>query len=117
MAARGLGLLHAGRHDGATATTWLAEATARSNRAPDRYQWVHAHALDAAVTDAVARGDADRARPLADALAALAARCEMRELVVRAQVHRHRLGDPTALTTARLLATNVDNPALSALLV
>jgi DNA-binding SARP family transcriptional activator len=117
MAARGLGLLHAGRHDGATATSWLAEATARSNRSPDRYQWVHGHALDAAVADAVARGDADRARPLADALAALAARCEMRELVVRAHVHRHRLGDPTALATARLLAAGVDNPALGALLV
>jgi len=116
MAARGLGLLHAGRRDGATATSWLAEATARSNRTSDRYQWVHGHALDAAVTDAVARGDADRARPLADALAALAARCELRELVVRAQVHRHRLGDPTALAAARLLAKDVDNPALAALL-
>jgi DNA-binding SARP family transcriptional activator len=116
MAARALGLLHAGRGDGTAATSWLAEATLRANRAPDRYQWVHAHTLDAAVTDAVARGDADRARPLAGALAALAARCEMRELVVRAQVHRHRLGDGTALASARLLAADVDNPALSGLL-
>jgi hypothetical protein len=40
----------------------------------------------------------------------------MRELVVRAHVHRHRLGDPSALTTARMLATNIDNPALGPLL-
>jgi hypothetical protein len=40
----------------------------------------------------------------------------MRELVVRAQIHRSRLGDPSALATARILATSIDNPALAPLL-
>jgi hypothetical protein len=40
----------------------------------------------------------------------------MRELVVRAHLHRSRLGDPAALATAWLLAAGIDNPALAALL-
>jgi hypothetical protein len=40
----------------------------------------------------------------------------MRELVVRAHLHRSRLGDPTALASARLLASSIDNPALARLL-
>ena len=116
MAARAMGLLHAGRGDGAAATTWLAEATMRSTRSPDRYQWVHAHVLDAAVTTALEAGEPERARPLVGALAALAARCDLRELVVRSQVHRHRLGDEGALASARRLAGEIDNPALGALL-
>jgi DNA-binding SARP family transcriptional activator len=115
MAARGLGLLHAGRGDGATAASWLTEATARAKRQPDRYQWVHAHVLDAAAGNAAANGDTERARSLAGALGALAARCDLRELLVRAWVHRARLGEPEALATARLLGDGVDNPALAAL--
>ena len=49
-------------------------------------------------------------------LASLAARCDMRELVVRAQLHRGRLGDATALAAARLLAADIDNPALASML-
>ena len=40
----------------------------------------------------------------------------MRELVVRSQLHRYRLGDRSALASARLLAEDIDNPALSDLL-
>jgi hypothetical protein len=47
----------------------------------------------------------------------LAARCDMRELVVRAHVHRYRLGEKTALASARLLGADIDNPALSRLLL
>jgi hypothetical protein len=116
MAARGLGLLSAARGDGATATAWLAEARARSTRTSDRYQWVSAHVLDAVVGVALDQGDQAEAARLVDALASLAARGDMRELVVRAHLHRSRLGDPSALATARLLATDVDNPALEPLL-
>ncbi len=49
-------------------------------------------------------------------LGALAARGEMREQLVRTQLHRHRLGDGGALGTARVLASDIDNPALTALL-
>jgi hypothetical protein len=40
----------------------------------------------------------------------------MRELAVRANLHRARLGDESALTAARLGAASIDNPALQALL-
>lgn len=116
VAARGLGLLAARQGDHEGATEWLGEATARSIRVPDRYQWVHGYVLDAAITTALGRDDHRRAAPLVANLGSLAARCDMRELVVRAQLHRSRLGDPKALTTARVVAADIDNPALADLL-
>lgn len=116
MAARGLGLLNACRGDHVAATKWLGEAAFRSNRVPDRYQWVHAYVLDAVISTALDHDDQDRARPLVASLASLAARCDMGELVVRAHVHRSRLGDQTALASARLLGAHIDNPALTQLL-
>jgi tetratricopeptide (TPR) repeat protein len=116
MAARGLGLLHATRGDHATATAWLAEAHLRCNRVTDRYQWVSAYVLDASVAAALDRHDQAGAHRLVDTLASLAARGDMRELVVRAHLHRSRLGDPAALASARLLAAGIDNPALTHLL-
>jgi hypothetical protein len=68
------------------------------------------------VAVAVDRHDHARAGRLVDGLSALAARGGMRELVVRAHLHRSRLGDPTALASARLLASSIDNPALAGLL-
>ena len=112
MAARGLGLLHAQRGDRDTADRWLSEAATRSIRLPDRYQWVHAHVLDTRITTAIEDDRPDRAEPLVNALETLAGRCEMRELVVRALVHRHDLGDRNALPAARLLGADIDNPAL-----
>jgi hypothetical protein len=116
MAARGLGLLNAARGDPAKATAWLSEARTRCNRTTDRYQWVSAHVLDTNITVALDHGDDAEATQLVDALASLAARADMRELVVRAHLHRTRLGDPSALATARLLAAGIDNPALTPLL-
>jgi hypothetical protein len=116
MAARGLGLLHADRGDHDAAAKWLAEAAFRSTRLPDRYQWVHAHVLDTMIGTAIDRGDRDRAGPVISTLATLAARCDMRELVVRAHLHRSRLGDRAALGCARLLGAEIDNPALTNML-
>jgi DNA-binding SARP family transcriptional activator len=116
MAARGLGLLNATIGDGATATAWLAEAHTRCNRVTDRYQWVRGYVLDAMIATALDRHDQAEAGRLVDTLALLAARGEMRELVVRAHLHRTRMGDPTALAAARLLAGGIDNPALAGLL-
>jgi DNA-binding SARP family transcriptional activator len=116
MAARGIGLLHAGRGDQVAATAWLGEASTRCTRVPDRYQWVHAYVLDATVGHALDRADRVRARPLVAALASLAARCDMREMVVRAHLHQYRLGDRAALASARMLAEDVANPALTDLL-
>jgi hypothetical protein len=44
----------------------------------------------------------------------LAARGDMRELVVRAALHRMSLGDPGGLESARLLGETIDNPVLHA---
>ena len=84
MAARGLGLLSAARGDHPGATAWLAEARTRCNRTSDRYQWVSAHVLDAVIGIAIDQDDEPEAARLVDALATLAARGDMRELVVRA---------------------------------
>jgi hypothetical protein len=77
---------------------------------------VHGFVLDAAAAEAVARDDAAHARPLITALGSLAARCDMRELVVRSHLHRHRMGEAGALAAARLLGRDIDNPALGRLL-
>jgi DNA-binding SARP family transcriptional activator len=116
VAARGLGLLNQDRGDPAAAAAWFAEALARCSQVSDRYQWVHAYVLDAMIGAALDQGDQTRASRLVDVLVTLAARCDLRELVVRAHVHRHRLGDAAALPAARLLATDIDNPALRRLL-
>jgi DNA-binding SARP family transcriptional activator len=116
MAARGLALLYTVRGQVDATDHWLAEAAARSTRVSDRYQWVHAHVLDTLISTLLDRGDPDRAAPVIASLARLSARCDMRELIARAHLHRHRLGDRTALPAAEVLAREVDNPALSQLL-
>jgi tetratricopeptide (TPR) repeat protein len=116
MAARGLGLLCAARGQHELADQWLAEAATRSSRMPDRYQWVRGHVLDTLAGTLLDRGEPDAAGPIIATLSRLAARCEMRELLVRAHHHRYRSGDRTALDTARLLAHDIDNPALAELL-
>ena len=116
MAGRGLGVLHAERGDHEAATRWLGEAATRCTRVSDRYQWVHAYVIDAAATVALRQGADDRARPLVATLAALGARCDMREMTVRAHLHHARLGNPSALASARTLAADIDNPVLSDLI-
>ena len=44
----------------------------------------------------------------------LAAHGDMRELVVRAALHRAKLGDPSGVESARSLSEAIDNPALHA---
>jgi DNA-binding transcriptional regulator PaaX len=56
----------------------------------------------------------DRAAGWIDELASLAARTGMRELVVRAYLHRAGRGDQSALDAARLLGAGIANPTLSA---
>lgn len=114
MGARLMGLLAAGAGNGAKAREQLADALARATRVSDVYQWVHAHVLDSAAGLAVESGGGDAAQ-IVDRLAELAERCGLREFVVRAQVHRSRLGVSASLESARLLAAEIDNPTLEAL--
>jgi DNA-binding SARP family transcriptional activator len=115
MGARLMGLLAAEAEDTSRAREQLADALARATRVSDVYQWVHAHVLDSSAALAVRTGAEDAAE-IVDSLAELAARCGLRELVVRAHVHRSRLGVPGALESARVLAGEIDNPMLDALL-
>jgi hypothetical protein len=113
ITARGLGLLES-RHDPDAALARLRDALARCVRWPDAYQWVRGYVLDAMCTVAAAAGDVG-APALADDMLRLAARTDMRELVVRAHLHRARLGIPGALDAAQMAAASIDNPALGAL--
>jgi DNA-binding SARP family transcriptional activator len=114
MGARLMGLLAASANDTTKAREQLADAVARATRLSDAYQWVHALVLDSSAALAVETGAHDAAH-IVDRLAELAARCGLRELVVRAHVHRGRLGVSGSLESARLLAAEIDNPMLDAL--
>jgi hypothetical protein len=114
MGARLAGLLAADRSDLSAAREHFADALARATRVSDAYTWVQAHILDGFASLAV-RTEAHDAGAIVDRLAALAEGCGLRELVVRAHLHRAHLGDRASAETARMLAADIDNPALSAL--
>jgi hypothetical protein len=109
--ARGLARLTAARGDQPGAVRWVEEGL----RPEPWYLWPCANLLDAGCDTAMSAFPelADR---WADDLGGLAARGGLREHVIRAQVHRARLGDPHAIESARHAATDIDNPALHALL-
>jgi hypothetical protein len=114
MGARLTGLLAVAAGNTAKAREQLADALARATRVSDAYAWVHAHVLDSSAVLAVETGAHDAAQ-IVDNLAELAERCGLRELVVRAHVHRGRLGVSGSLESAGLLAAEIDNPTLEAL--
>jgi DNA-binding SARP family transcriptional activator len=114
IAGRGLGRVAIARGDSQRALEIFVDAVERCLRLPDAYLWVKGHALDALCGLVVAQAlpqAADRIRELQD----LASRSGMRELTVRAHLHRQALGDKASGTAARLLARQIDNPALHVL--
>jgi DNA-binding SARP family transcriptional activator len=113
MAARATGLLHEAAGERAAALPWLRDAATRAVRVADPYAWVHAYCLDAVAGVAIADGRPEAGEHVAR-LERVAGRGDMRELVVRAALHRARLGDPSGVGPARLLAEAIDNPALHA---
>jgi DNA-binding SARP family transcriptional activator len=113
MAARANGLLKEAAGDRVGALECLRDAAMRAVRVADPYIWVHGYCLDALAAVEIAAA-APEAREQVAQLDRLAARGGMRELVVRAALHRAKLGDPDALPAARLLGEAIDNPALHA---
>jgi DNA-binding SARP family transcriptional activator len=113
LATRATGLVHEAAGERAAALACLRDAAVRAVRVADPYVWIHAHCLDALAAVAIADGAPD-AREHVDQLERLAARGDLRELVVRAALHRARLGDPSGVASARLLGEAIDNPALHA---
>jgi hypothetical protein len=83
----------------------------RCVRTTDGYLWIEAFCLDTLC----ARGLEHGRREVADwagRLETLAARTDMREMLVRSQMHRAALGVVDAGAAARLFARDIDNPSL-----
>jgi DNA-binding SARP family transcriptional activator len=115
LAGRVLGLVHEARGNRDAALACLRDASARAVRVADPYQWVHAHCLHSLAELAI-EAEADDAATILDQLERLAARCDMRELIVRSALLRARLGHPAELEAVRPLAETIDSPALHAAL-
>ncbi len=110
-AVRGFGLLHAARGDLGAAVEAMQLSLTTCARRRDTHLWVRAYALDALCAVAVAAGHPTASRWVTD-LASLTGRSGMRELSVRAYLHRRDLGDPSAVDAARVLSVGVENPHL-----
>lgn len=113
LAARGLGRVAAASGDIDRAIELLDDATRRCRRLPDYYRWVDAYGMAALAEVAVDAGAGSSRRWLTE-LEILTSRHGMRELVATAMILRARTGEIEALDTARLIASDVDNPALHA---
>ncbi|WP_428421115.1 BTAD domain-containing putative transcriptional regulator [Methylibium sp.] len=114
IAGRGLGRVAIARGEPQRAVEILLDSLVRCVRLPDAYLWGKGHALDVLCALAAARR-MPQASAWIDELQGLAARSGMRELTVRAHLHRAALGDRASGAAARLLACEIDNPALRAL--
>jgi len=113
LAARATGVVHEAAGERASALAWLRDAAVRAVRVADPYVWMHAYCLEALAEVAIADAAPDAHECVAQ-LERLAARGDMRELIVRAALHRARLGDPSGVESARLLGEAIENPALHA---
>jgi DNA-binding SARP family transcriptional activator len=116
IAGRGLGLVAAARGDAQGATAILLDTLQRCARLPDAYVWGSAYVLDSLCELAIAQRH-DLAPTWVGQLMAISARTGMRELVARSHWHRARLGQPGAAEASRLLADEIGNPVLDAILV
>jgi DNA-binding SARP family transcriptional activator len=114
IATRGRGLVALERGEVERGLELLVEAPGLCRRLPDTYLWIEAYSLEALCGAAVEHEDPSAERWIGE-LEAIAARRGLRDLLVRATVHRAWLGEPGALENARTLAAQVDNPALAAL--
>lgn len=114
ITARGLALVvdAAGEVDRAFHT--LRDARARSTRLADPYVWLDAYILDAMCRLGRRHGHPDT-RLWAHTMRELASRTGMRELSVRAMLHSAALGSAGDADAAAMLAAEIDNPELHAL--
>jgi hypothetical protein len=114
-AVRGFGLLRAARGDLGAAVEALELSLTTCARRRDTHLWVRAYVLDALCAVAVAARHPTAAGWVTD-LSSLTGRSGMRELSVRAYLHRRDLGDGSAIDAARVLSVGVENPHLHELL-
>lgn len=109
LAGRGLGLVAEAKGHPGRAVKLLDEARRRCARSSDASLWVLGYALDALCSVAIRHGIGHPEVWVND-LETLAGRTGMRELLVRAYLHRGELGDSAALDTAEILAGNITPP-------
>jgi hypothetical protein len=107
-------LVRAARGDLEGAIERIGEALTICTRQRDIHRWVRAYVLDALCAVGVGAADPTAPRWITD-LASLSGRSGMRELSVRAYLHRRDLGDHAAVSAAGMLAIEVENPHLHAL--
>lgn len=111
IAGRGLGRVAMSRGEPLRAAEILLDAIARSTRLPDGYLWGKAYALET-LCDLAVSHKMPQAPAWIEELQTLAARAGMRELTVRALLHRSALGDVESGDAACLLASEIDVPSL-----
>ncbi len=111
IASRGLGKVAMARGSTQGAVEILLDSVQRSQRLPDGYVWGKGYALEVLCGLAVER-HLTQAPDWIDQLLTLSGRAGMRELTVRAYLHRARLGDSASADAARLLAAQIENPRL-----
>jgi hypothetical protein len=112
IAGRGRGCIAIARGDTHGAIDILLDAIARSARLPDGYLWAKAYALDALCGLAISTKMPDASLWVQE-LQNIAARSGMRELTVRALMHRASLGDVSSSHAARVLMDEIDSPLLA----
>lgn len=115
MAARGLAIAAEANGDTTGAFELLTDARTRCNRLADPYVWLDGYIIDAHCALGRRHDHPDTATWV-DALRELASRTGMRELTVRALLHGAALGRTGDGPAAALLADQIDNPALTALI-
>lgn len=113
-AATGLGRLELARGNRTAAIERLEDARMRLVLRPD-YVFLEAQALESLCSVAVKEGHPSATKWIND-LESIAGRTGMRELLARSYLHRSRAGEASALEVARVVAADIDNLALSALL-
>lgn len=114
-ALHGLGLVEAAAGSMDKAAERLKQASTICVQYPDSYLWMKAYILDA-LCDLASRNEGVVPEEWMNDLQNLAARTGMNEFLARAYLYRGRAGDSSAVSTARLVAGQVDNPVLSSLL-
>lgn len=110
-AGRVLGMVALARGDAHSARDVLLDAAVRGARSTDGWRFAHAEVLDALAS--LAPLSPGRGLAWVVDLEVVAGGGGMRELVVRAQLHRAALGQHGALESAVVLAQGIDSPALT----
>ena len=114
MSGRGLGLLAEARGDTKQAFVVLEDAADRCRRLSDTYIWAEAYILEAQCSLGLVHGHEETAEWISK-LYDLVTRTGMRELQVKAMLHRTRIGTEDEHNAAVNLAEDIANPRLLAM--